>query len=106
MRSIMKKTTLFLVLLVLLAADVPALTNGEWQNDGRLALHHAVRTRLPQREDLVDGVEPEGFFSRADLALPYLCRFDGRPTPEEMREDLVFTRAEDNKPYPKRIFIW
>jgi hypothetical protein len=82
------------------------LSDGKWQNDGRLALHYAGRTRLPQREDLLDSVEPEGFFSRADLALPYLCRFGGRLTPEEMREDLVFTRAEDNKPYPKRIFIW
>ncbi len=82
------------------------LSDGKWQNDGRLALQYAGRTRLPRRDDLVSGVEPEGFFSRADLALPYLCRFGGTLTPEQMREDLVFTRAEDNKPYPKRVFIW
>jgi hypothetical protein len=56
--------------------------------------------------NLVAGVEPAGYFSRADLALPYLCRFGGTLTPEGMREDLVFTRAENNEPYPKRIFIW
>jgi hypothetical protein len=82
------------------------LSDGKWQNDGRLALHYARRARLPQRENLVDGVEPKGFFSRADLALPYLCRFGGTLTPDQMREDLAFTRAEDDKPYPKRIFIW
>jgi hypothetical protein len=82
------------------------LSDGKWQNDGRLALHYAGRTRLPQRENLVAGVEPAAYFSRADLALPYLCRFGGTLTPEGMREDLVFTRAENNEPYPKRIFIW
>lgn len=82
------------------------LSDGKWRNDGRLALQYAGRARLPRRDDLVAGADPEGFFSRADLALPYLCRFGGTLTPEQMREDLVFTRAEDDKSYPKRVLVW
>jgi len=82
------------------------LSDGKWQNDGRLDLDYAGRTGLPRWGEWMAGVEPEGFFVRADLALPYLCKFKGTLTPEQMREDLVFTLAENDEPYPKRAFVW
>ncbi|MGD8625345.1 MAG: DUF2330 domain-containing protein [Anaerolineae bacterium] len=82
------------------------LSESKWQNDGRLALHYAGRTRLPRRQNLRSQVDPEGYFTRMDLALPYLCKFKGTLMPEQMRDDLVFTLAEDDEPYPKRVFTW
>lgn len=81
------------------------LSEHKWQNDGRLNLYYAGRARLPRRDDLLSDVEPEGFFSDVDLALPYLGGFIGTLTPEQMRQDLVFTLAEDDEPYPKRV-VW
>jgi hypothetical protein len=78
----------------------------KWQNDGRLNLYYARRTRLPRRDELLSDVEPERFFSQADLALPYLCGFTGTLSPGQMRADLSFTLAEDDDPYPKRVVVW
>jgi hypothetical protein len=82
------------------------LSEHKWQNAGRLRLYYARRTRLPRRDDLLSDVEPAGFFSDADLALPYLCGYIRTLTPEQMREDLSFTLAEDDDPYPKRVVLW
>jgi hypothetical protein len=82
------------------------LSKSKWQNDGRLDLRYAGRARLRQRDSLASGVEPEGFFSHADLALPYLCKFKGTLAPEQMREDLLFTLSGDNSRYPKRAVRW
>ena len=71
------------------------LSEQEWQDDGRMGLQFAGRVRLSQRDELRSDVEPAGFFSRADLALPYLCKFKATLTPEQMRQDLVFTSADD-----------
>ena len=71
------------------------LSEQKWQDDGRLGPQYAGRVRLPRRDDLRSEVEPAGFFSRADLALPYLCRFKATLTPEQMRQDLIFTPADD-----------
>jgi hypothetical protein len=78
----------------------------KWQNDGRLNLQFARQIRFPQRSRLIANVEPEGFFSPSDLALPYLCKFKGTLSPEEMREDLVFRLAETNDPYPQATIVW
>jgi hypothetical protein len=51
-------------------------------------------------------VEPEGFFSRAEIALSYLCEFKDTLTPEEMREDLTLAIAKDRKPYKRHIIQW
>jgi hypothetical protein len=82
------------------------LSRHKWQNDGRLDLRYAGRTRLPRRDEWIAGVEPEGFFVGKDLALPYLCKLKGILTPKQMQEDLLFTLAENDEPYPKRTVIW
>ena len=78
----------------------------KWQNDGRLSLQYARRARLPQSSSLMANVEPQGFFSPSDLASPYLCKFEGTLSPEQMQEDLVFRLAETNDPYPKATIVW
>ncbi len=84
----------------------------KWASDGRLALHYAAGgtargsyfSRNAERAEL--GVEPQGFFAGDEFALPYLCKFKGTLRPEQMRQDLVLSRAEDQEPYRKRIFVW
>jgi hypothetical protein len=78
----------------------------KWQNDGRLNLHFPRRAHLPQSSSLIASVEPQGFFSPSELALPYLCKFKDTLSPEQMQEDLVFRLAETNDPYPKATIVW
>jgi hypothetical protein len=82
------------------------LSHHKWQNEGRLDLIFAGRTRLPRGDEWIASFEPEGFFARKDLALPYLCKFRGRLAPEQMQEDLLFKLAENDEPYPKRTVTW
>jgi hypothetical protein len=82
------------------------LGESKWRNDGRLALHYAGGGVYLGNEVLKKRVEPEGFFSRADMTPSYLCKFKGTLTPEQMREDLVFALAEDREPYRKHFVTW
>ena len=81
------------------------LSKDKWQNDGRLELHYAGAGGL-DTYGLTREVEPEGFFTGADLDLPLLCKFKGTLTPERMREDLILTLAADRNPYRKHIITW
>jgi hypothetical protein len=47
-----------------------------------------------------------GFFVGAEMELSYLCKFKGRLTPEQMREDLMLALAEDDEPYREHIITW
>jgi len=51
-------------------------------------------------------VEPEGFFDLGKMNYPYLCKFKDKLTPGEMTEDIVFSEAEDDKPYREHIIKW
>jgi hypothetical protein len=81
------------------------LGEGKWESDGRLDLHYAGEVpssiRLLERD-----IEPEGFFDDVEGTFPVLCKFKGTLAPEEMREDLTFKVAEDDKPYRKRVVTW
>jgi hypothetical protein len=81
------------------------LCESKWHNDGRLELHYAGTGGLGIY-GLAQQVEPEGFFSGADLDLPFLCKFKGMLTPEQMREDLDLTPAADRKAYRRHIITW
>jgi len=85
----------------------------KWTSNGRLELHYAAKKgTLPW--SMIDGVEermgryvePPGFFTDGEFALPYLCKFKGTLNPEQMQEDLVFTRAENEQPYRRQIIVW
>jgi hypothetical protein len=84
------------------------LSRSKWQNDGRLDLQFAGQAYLNRgtRNSLYGEVEPLGFFSGLDLALPYLCRFKGTLTPDQMQEDLTLTLAGNSRFYRKHIITW
>jgi hypothetical protein len=74
----------------------------KWTSNGRLKLHYAARLETqPGRH-----IEPSGFFTDKELELPYLCKFKRTLNPKQMQDDLVFTRAADDQPYRKHIFVW
>jgi hypothetical protein len=88
------------------------ISQHKWTAQGRLELHYAGSVGNPARYLLTDEqgsdlhIEPPGFFTDEERALPYLCKFKGTLNPKQMREDLVFAPAEDDLPYRKRIIIW
>jgi hypothetical protein len=82
------------------------LSEKKWQSGGRLVLEYAGGDVHLYHELLERGVEPEGFFSSAEIALSYLCKFEDSLTPEQMREDLVLAPAKDKEPYRKHIIQW
>src|SRR5882724_2543595 len=51
-------------------------------------------------------IDPEGFFDPKKMNFPYLCKFKDRLTPDRMREDIIFSEAEDDKPYREHIVKW
>jgi hypothetical protein len=73
-----------------------------WTSNGRLELHYAARLETQPGRHIL----PSGFFTTSELSLPYLSKFKRTLNPEQMQDDLVFTRAEDDQPYRKRIFVW
>ena len=74
----------------------------KWTSNGRLELHYAARFETQPGRHIV----PSGFFTGRELSLPYLSKFKRTLNPEQMQDDLVFTRAEDDRTYRKRIFVW
>jgi hypothetical protein len=77
--------------------------------DGRLPLHHAkpadARSILYSLLTLAEAEQwpllrdvPEGSMT--------LCKFKGRLTPAQMRQDLEFTAAPDNEPCRERAIVW
>jgi hypothetical protein len=49
---------------------------------------------------------PKGFFDPMKMEFPYLCKFKDTLTPDQMREDIVFTKAQDDEPYREHIVRW
>jgi hypothetical protein len=82
------------------------LSESKWESGGRLALHYAGGGVHLYHDLLKRGVEPEGFFSQAEIALSYLCKFEDMLTPWQMEEDLVLALAKDREPYREHIIEW
>ena len=73
----------------------------------RLTLRFAGEMRKGlSRELLSVDIDPEGFFDPKKMNFPYLCKFKDRLTPDRMREDIIFSEAEDDKPYQEHIVKW
>jgi len=51
-------------------------------------------------------VEPPAFLPTANSLFRICCKFKGTLNPEQMQEDLVFTRAENEQPYRRQIIVW
>lgn len=74
----------------------------------RLALQYAGGKKSTYfMVDLLSSAEPES--SDLSAGIPkdmYLCKFKKKLTPEEMKKDLEFEIAKDNKPYREKKIIW
>jgi hypothetical protein len=80
------------------------LTCGE-----RLTLRHARQTGAhPILRSLVAQAELEEWPLLRDLPDKpmMLCKFKGRLTPEQMKQDLEFAPASDNEPYREQLIVW
>lgn len=76
---------------------------------GRLTLRHARQTKTePLLRSLATQAEVEQWPLLRDLPETpmMLCKFKGRLTPAQMRQDLEFTVAPDNEPYRERRIAW
>jgi hypothetical protein len=76
--------------------------------DGRMTLRFAGAMNDSSLRTLFAlVVDPEDFFLGSDdMEYPYLCKFKDTLTPAQMREDLVFRRAGDDKPFRERMVDW
>lgn len=75
----------------------------------RLQLQYAGHSGLSYDlgSSIQTNVEPKGFFKPEDLSsLPYLCKFKGILTPSQMKEDISFVPASDNRFYREHIIRW
>jgi hypothetical protein len=81
-------------------------SQNKWTSGGRLALHYSGEAGVSFGARMAQQVASPGFFTDDELALPYLCKFKGKMTAEEMRQDLMFDRAADEEPYRRHIFVW
>jgi hypothetical protein len=74
---------------------------------GRLKLRDA---RQCSPLEVLGSVQTEamGWSLSGDVAKspPMLCKFKSRLTPEQMKQDLIFDFASDNKPYRERKIAW
>lgn len=68
-------------------------------NGGGETFYVALNTR-------VVNVIPGAFVGEDDFKLPFLTRFGGKLSPEEMRADLVFTAAPDNEAFRESVTVW
>ncbi len=79
------------------------LSNQKMQCENRLELQYAGDFNPSNLRRWSHG-EDDFSFLEWEKKLDYLCKFKGILTPKEMRKDLIFSCAPDNKPYRKRIF--
>jgi hypothetical protein len=88
-------------ILIYLASSIKMTAND------RLTLRFAGEMRKGlSRELLSADIDPEGFFDPKKMNFHYLCKFKDRLTPDRMREDIIFSEAEDDKPYREHIVKW
>ena len=55
---------------------------------------------------LQEELEPASFLGEKELRLTFLSKFKGTLTPDQMREDLTFRAAADNKAYRPHVIRW
>lgn len=58
------------------------------------------------KERLSYDLDPEDFFENEQFNHSYLTKYRGLLTPEQMKEDLVFTPTEDRIPFRERKIVW
>jgi hypothetical protein len=75
---------------------------------GRLTLRYAGETATagPLKSIYLEMMLQERPILRALPETAMLCKFKGRLTPAQMREDLTFDPAPDDRPYRERMIVW
>ena len=76
------------------------------KTDGGLKLHFAGEPGPYPLVLLMGNTDPPSFFSGADLDLPFLSKFKGTLTSDQMKTDLTLEKAADNQPYREHEFRW
>ena len=74
--------------------------------NGRMTLRFAGKMPGQPLLRLEFETTPKGFFDPMKMEFPYLCKFKDTLTPDQMREDIVFTKAQDDEPYREHIVRW
>lgn len=87
-------------ILVYIASSAKMTTND------RLTLRFAGEMNKRHLYNLLLDTDPEGFFDAEKMNYPYLCKFKDRLTPDEMRTDIIFSKAADEEPYREHIIKW
>jgi hypothetical protein len=54
----------------------------------------------------LEHVEPAGFFPATEVLPPFLTKFDGTLSPEQMAADLAIALTGDSTPYREDLVIW
>lgn len=80
------------------------LSDRKMQCDDRMKLQFAQRCMEKDWQYL--GPDDEDKLLDWETSLVYLCKFKGKLTPEQMKQDLYFTPAADSAAYRKHVFRW
>lgn len=78
---------------------LPLTFANKWDADGKVARLSRENGRPANVEWLKYWVEPERLLARERLAEGYISKFRGRLNSEQMKTDLVLSRATDDEPY-------
>lgn len=65
----------------------------------KLKLKYSGERRSPFKGESFSTVKPEGFFDSIESNSLNMCKFKGTLKPIQMKEDIVFKKAADDKPY-------
>ena len=79
------------------------LANYKMLIESNLNLVYAGKKSNPLKFNVT---EPENFLSSSELNLSYISNYRGILSPDDMKDDLVFTSATDNMPYQPKIYRW
>ena len=67
----------------------------------KLKLKYFDERSNPFERGAFSTVKPDGFFDNIETKAQKVCKFKGTLKPDQMKEDIVFKKAKDNKPYRK-----
>lgn len=92
-------------ILIYIASDM------KMTSDNRLKLRFAGALSPVSKKTIFDlysssGVTPRNFFNKMDLSFSSLSKFKETLTPENMRQDIIFTPAKDDSEYRERPVTW
>ena len=73
--------------------------------DGRLEMQAALESGSNNIAQYLE-TDPQEFFGEVEKSLGYITKFKGKLTPEQMRQDLMFSVASDDKAFRKHVVMF